>query len=258
MRLVLDSHPEIAIGEESGFMRAVQAMRSIPNWRFGEDWYERFGLADEEMNARIREFFSSIFGEFAEKQGKRRWGEKTPFHRWHMEAMAEIFPDAQFVAVVRHPAPVALSLTGWGYEWDQAVDDWRRSYLHITKTGAKLQEERYRLIRYEDLVVEPRATLGELLEFLGEPWSDAVLRHDEVQKGKSASDVTTGGTKVSDPVDAGRVDMWRQRVDHEQLRSIEDSVGALMRRFGYTLESGTPLEALDDQLAHGRARVTNR
>ncbi len=34
-RLILDSHPNISISEETGFMGALTATKRIPNWQHG-------------------------------------------------------------------------------------------------------------------------------------------------------------------------------------------------------------------------------
>ena len=110
LRLVLDSHERIAIGHETGFMGAVAATVQIPGWLHGKDWYLRLGWSREELDARIADFYGGIFGRYAEQQGKARWGDKTPFHTYHMTQMAHIFPTSVFVGIVRHPGAVATSL----------------------------------------------------------------------------------------------------------------------------------------------------
>jgi hypothetical protein len=51
LRLILDSHENIAIGEETGFMGALAANRVIPNWRYGKEWYGRLGWSEKEFDA---------------------------------------------------------------------------------------------------------------------------------------------------------------------------------------------------------------
>lgn len=54
LRLMLDSHEHISIGFESGFMIAVDTIKRLPNWNYGKDWYRRYGMEEEDLNARIR------------------------------------------------------------------------------------------------------------------------------------------------------------------------------------------------------------
>ena len=132
LRLVVDSHPRIAIPQETGFMRAARAHRFIPFWVFGATWFERLGWSEQELDEHMRGFYEVMFGRFAKDQGKVRWGEKTPWHVWHIDAMAAMFPDAAFVAIVRHPGGnVASNMTRFDYTL-------RRRPATTTATTARL------------------------------------------------------------------------------------------------------------------------
>jgi hypothetical protein len=63
----------------------------------------------------------------------------------------------------------------------KAVRKWPWYVRAARAAGARLSAEgRYYEVRYEDLVTDPETTLHKLLDFLGEPWDDAVLQHDRV------------------------------------------------------------------------------
>lgn len=120
LRLILDSHENIAIGPETGFMGAVAATKAIPGWTYGKDWYRRLDWTEAELDERLRLVYSGMFQRYAASQGARRWGDKTPFHTGHAAAMAQVFPDAVFVGIVRHPGAVAVSL---GKKFHYAFED---------------------------------------------------------------------------------------------------------------------------------------
>lgn len=159
MRLILDSHDHIAIGFETGFMRAVQSIKEIPDWKYGKEWYRRYGMDEADINRRINEFYSGIFGDYARAQGKVRWGEKTPLNLRHMAEMAEIFPDAKFIGMVRHVGAVVASMLRWNNTFEGAVDYWVTGNTRLHSAAGGLGPERFLLCRYEDLVADPRSTL---------------------------------------------------------------------------------------------------
>src|SRR4029453_1998022 len=172
-RLILDAHPNISISEETGFMGGLTAAKHIPTWARGRGWFERLGFSEQEFDARLREFYGGMFERYARSQGKRRWGEKTPFHSRHIAEMATVFPDAVFVGIVRHPGAVVHSLVDkFHYEVSDAVTYWNSTNKEILRRGLELADDRFALLRYEDLVEHPEETLRELVDFLGEPWSD--------------------------------------------------------------------------------------
>lgn len=232
LRLILDSHPNIAIGPESGFMGAVLATKEIPGWKFGKGWYERFGWSEEELDERLREFYDGIFRRYASGQGKQRWGDKTPFHTAHMKATARVFPDSVFVGIVRHPGAVAASLRKkFHYTFADALAYWSVTNRDMLRAGAELGD-RFVLCRYEDVVLEGEPTLRGLLGFLGEPWSPDVLEHHRVQREKGAPRLSDGGTITREPIDSARALRWVDSTTSED-RSALSQTAALAGLLGY-------------------------
>jgi Sulfotransferase family len=232
LRLILDSHPDIAVGAETGFMGAVMGAKAIPSWKHGTDWYQRIDWTEDEFDERLREFYGGMFERYASAQGKRRWGEKTPFHTEHMAAMARLFPDSVFVGIVRHPGAVAASLRkNFHYTFAEALAYWNATNLHMIRAATTLGT-RFAALRYEELVTSGEPVLRELMDFLDEPWTPALLEHHRVQRSKGAPRVADGSTITSHPIDASRATHWAAHAtaqDYDALRSIAD----LARFFGY-------------------------
>jgi hypothetical protein len=237
LRLILDSHPRIAIGAETGFMGALLANRRIPGWKHGGEWFGRIGWSQEEMDARLREFYTGMFERHARSQGKARWGDKTPFHTSHMEEMGQLFPDATFVGIVRHPGAVAASLhRSFHYAFDEAVAYWCDVNRQMLVAAGKLGD-RYTLCRYEDLVSDTEGVLREVMTSLGEEFDVALLRHHQVQRAQGAPKLTDGSTSSRDPIDARRAERWSDEITDSQRKELTVA-GPLGAVFGYT-ESGT-------------------
>lgn len=245
LRLILDSHPRIAIGAETGFMGGMLAAKTIPHWSYGQDWYHRLGWADDEFDARLRDFYTGLFERYAAEQGKPRWGEKTPFHTLHMEAMARLFPSAMFVGIVRHPGAVAASLRKrFHYTFSDALDYWRATNLAMIR-AVDTAPDRFALCRYEDLVRDAEPVLHELMTYLGEPWSDNLLSHHEVQQAKGAPRVVDGSTSTRDAIDSSRADDWIREAG-EAERAALAGCAPLAGFFGYAPTDPTVLVPLGD------------
>lgn len=241
LRLVLDSHPAIAIGAETGFMGALLAAKAIPNWRYGAEWYRRLGWTEAELDERLRHFYAGMFGRYAESQGKRRWGDKTPFHTTHMTQMAAIFPDAVFVGIVRHPGAVAASMhKSFNYTFGDSLSYWASTNLDMVRAGAELGD-RFVACRYEDLVDEVEPTLRELVDWLGEPWFPGLLEHHRVQRGKGAPRIVDGATSTRDPIDARRAGSWMQTMTPDDGLALS-RVSELAAFFGFDPSGRSPLD----------------
>jgi hypothetical protein len=239
---MLDSHPRIAVPPETGFMRAVSATKRIPDWQFGEGWYERLGWSEAELDQRLRCFYDEMFRRHAVQQGKARWGEKTPFHTAHMDQMGQVFPDAVFVGIVRHPGAVASSLhRRFHYGFAEAVAYWADTNRDLLRSGIALGD-RFALCRYEDLVQDGEPVLRRILDFLGEPWAPEVTEHHRVQREKGAPRSAEGSTITSEPVDPSRAGAWSATVDAEERAELR-GIATLAAFLGYDtepVESGTP------------------
>jgi hypothetical protein len=239
LRLILDSHPAIAIGAETGFMGAVAATQCIPDWKHGKDWYRRIEWTQDEFNGRIREFYQDLFSRYASRHGKRRWGDKTPFHTAHMLNMAAVFPDAVFVGVVRHPAAVAASLQAkFHYTFLDALSYWQSTNLEMIRAATTLGDK-FLLCRYEDLVTDTKRVLEELFTCLGEEWAPEVLEHQRVQRGKGAPKIADGFTITQDPIDRNRAVHWNKRLRDADRAGLA-RVAPLTAYFGY--QSNDPLD----------------
>jgi hypothetical protein len=149
-----------------------------------------------------------------------------------MAAMAEVFSDAVFVGIVRHAGAVAASLRkNFNYTFADALAYWSATNVQMVR-GAASVGDRFMLCRYEDLVLNTDPVLREMIDWLGEPWSDDVLRHHDVQRGKGAPRAAVGATSTRDPVDPARASQWASTLssaDREALGALKHELGF----FGY-------------------------
>ena len=242
LRLVLDSHDHIGIPPETGFMRGYGALRFTPFKWSGGDWTGRLGWSEEEVDALARDFYDRLFMRYAEQHGKRRWGEKTPLHTWHVDDMARVFPDAQFIGVVRHPfGTIASNMTRFKSKLARATWQWAQPAKELVRQADRLPG-RFVIVRYEELVRQPEPVLRELLEWLGEPWSPAVLEHHAVQGGRGGPSRVEGRSRADDPIDETRVAKWTTAMLEEHRDWLSERVGPLAGFFGYALDDPQALE----------------
>jgi hypothetical protein len=243
MRLVLDSHEHIGIPPETGFMRGYSALRFTPFKHSGRDWTGRLGWSEEEFDALAREFYDRLFTRYTERHGKRRWGEKTPLHTWHVADMAKLFPDAQFVGVIRHPyGSISSNMRRFKSRLGRASWQWIESAKEVASQASRWPD-RFVIVRYEDLVGRPEPVLRELLEWLGEPWSPAVLEHHEVH-GQRGEGRVEGRSRADDPIDESRVAKWKTAMPEEHRRWLSARVERLAAFYGYDLDDPSALAPL--------------
>jgi hypothetical protein len=236
LRLILDSHENIAIARETGFMRAYNAHQFIPFKWSGRNWAKRLGWSRRELDEELGRFYDRIFMRNVERQGKQRWGDKTPYHTWHIDDMARVFPESVFVAIVRHPgACVSSNMTRWRHGVRQATFHYARYNREIARQAARLGD-RFAVLRYEDLVLRPEELLHELLEWLGEPWSRSVLEHHSVQGARGGRLQVEGRSRVDEPIDVSRIAKWTRTMTEPQRAVLRRRLGELGAFFGYDVD----------------------
>src|SRR3954453_14270489 len=196
LRLMLDSHPNIGIPHETGFMRGYNAHRFLPFKWSGRGWARRLGWSDEELDAELAAFYDRLFQRYLERHGKQRWGEKTPLHTWHAADMRRLFPDAVFVVMLRHPgASVASNAKRFHDPFERFVLHYGRYTRELVRIAATYPR-RVVVVRYEDLVLQPERTMHQLWKGLREPWSEDVLAHHVVHAQRGGRKVVEGKTHV--------------------------------------------------------------
>jgi hypothetical protein len=177
VRVMLDSHPNISCGPKTRFLvGVVDAVigKQLPKY------LDRFGFPESYWWERVAELFDRVHSDYAARRGKRRWADKTGTYAMHIDVLNKLFPDCQVVHVVRDGRDVVAShRQRFGYVAAvKAARKWP-VYVRTARSAARrLEPGRYHEVRYEELVTDTEATMRKLLDFLGEPWDDAVLDYN--------------------------------------------------------------------------------
>jgi hypothetical protein len=179
-------------------------------------------------------------------------GEKTPDHIYGLGMLAEWFPQARFIHTFRDPRAIYASRivrSEAGTRGMKArlpgvparlldpilapieVLETSRVWLDAARLHhrhAAALAERYRLVRFEDLVTEPEATLRGVCDFIGIPFDPGLLEETVVVGSSFEQD-----RHAAAGFDRSSVDRWRSRV-HPLVRRWFGMVGRReLRRFGY-------------------------
>ncbi|MGO9344627.1 MAG: sulfotransferase family protein [Acidimicrobiales bacterium] len=177
LRQLLDSHPRISAGPEDPVLYNMSLL-DHDGWR---TTLGKYGFTEDEWLSKMKAIFEELHCRYAASQGKTRWAEKCPENSRIVGFLDRLYPNCQVVHIVRNPRDVIASNREkfgkkkgafYGRRWVQYV---RSAELG----GAQLGCDRFRTIRYEDLVKNPEEVLRDLIEWLGEAWSPDVLRFRE-------------------------------------------------------------------------------
>jgi len=256
---MLSAHPRIAIPPETRFVMAAydrrrewgdlrrpDRRRALAHWitQSKQTKFADLGLEEAEVVAEVvagpptvGSAVGIVLRAYARRFGKPRWGDKRPKYHQEVAALLRMFPDAQFVQVVRDGRDCVASLKRmpWfkgtsltaTHMWAYAVDagrHWSRAL-----PGGSVHE-----MRYERLVHDPRSELGALCDFLGEDFAEEMLAPQELAPvAVPARKVWHAG--LSGEVSTGRVGAWAEGLDAAELGLMEVVNRRRLRRYGYAL-----------------------
>jgi hypothetical protein len=235
LRLVLDSHPAVACGPETRFLESMTRI-------VGDDWprLARYGCDKSEWLAGIAAWYGGLQDEYAQRRGKVRWADKTPRYALIMDFLDQLFPDAQFIHIIRDPRDVVLShRKRFGYvSAVKAVRKWPVYVATARASGQRLGPQRYLEVRYEDLVADNSKELRRVFEFIDEPWDPIVLDYDQLphdvpDKYQAFSEERRSGSGSSGAIYANRAGAHRRElgISLRVLTRVVD--GPAMREWGY-------------------------
>ncbi len=188
LRALLNAHPNIYITQEAGFFLWLPRLRRAET---AEAWlrgYRRTAagalLGALPVQARpgaprseAVEVVTALMQAKAARFGRRRFGDKTPMHITRLDAIFAAYPDAKVVHVARHPVPTVVSMMEMPWASNSALLN--ALMVRVAADAVRPFTEHIFELRLEALLEAPREVLGRVLDFVGEPWDEAVLHHSE-------------------------------------------------------------------------------
>jgi Sulfotransferase family len=267
LRLMLDAHPQLAIPGETHFIvpmiraswRRARSPDELATQIVASERWGDFHLDENELRARLRaldpfncaDAVREFFRLYAEKQGKQRWGDKTPGYVRSMRVVQKVFPEARFIHIIRDGRDVALSLVprSWGPStFAEAADNWRRRIEAARRQQPHLNH--YIEVHYEDLVSDTGGVLRRVAEFIELDFDPAMVRYHEragerlAEKARdlrkpwgtiSAASRIESHALAERPPQADRVARWRTEMSEADRRAYEAIAGDTLVAAGYGL-----------------------
>jgi hypothetical protein len=253
LRDLLRSHPGVTIAPESHFIPRFYRAYGDPSsdeeaWRIARSILKtpRVGLwqiaAQPSDFAGCRSFSqvtSRLFEIWARKEGRPRWGDKTPHYVGEIPLLIELFPDAQVIHIIRDGRDVALSWLRTQFEPRNlytAARMWKEMVTKGRRDGAVLSGHCYMELRYETLLAEPEATMREVCEFLNEPWDPAVLSPSSIDAKFVPGNRAIAGAVLQGDIVRDNAGKWRAGMSLSQRSLFESVAGDLLRELDYPVE----------------------
>jgi Sulfotransferase family len=258
LRLMLSAHSRISISSEGAYIyhlrstlrsygdlsdpRQLKALHeellplletekflSIPSFDQLLGWVARFGTDLQS----IITFYGTWEARAAGKERLTWWGDNAPYHVYHVPFFNYLFPTSKLILVIRDPRDVyASSKAALDYDVHTAIGAWEKALLDGVLAKSYLGSERVRQIKYEDLVMAPRARLQDLCAFLGVEYEEAMSIYHNSDAAKAVAKLDHHKNLLR-PVFDSSVGRYRQILTQEEIATIHRRLYSPMTCLGY-------------------------
>lgn len=187
------------------------------NYKVDMDWDRIAGHAGS-----FAEIVKGVLVQIAEQTGKHRIGSKYPVFGRYLDLLNDLFPDCKVIHVVRDGRDCALShqRMTWGHQNTYSAAIHWRAYMETSRRSAGIMQDRYLEIRYEDLLLQPEATMRTLEHFIA-----GTLEHG----------ITQRFLEDSKSLKTDRTGHWRQAMPARAQAIFESVAGDTLEHYGYPL-----------------------
>lgn len=164
--------------------------------------------------------------------------DKLPLHTISLPLIARLFPQASVIFAVRDPRDVCLSCFMQRFEPNTAMNHFldlnttASYYVAVMELGLDSLEElpiRACMVRYEDLVTDPRRVLRKVVSFLNLDWDASVLDYRERIEGSVID--TPSYRQVAQPLYRSSMGRWRRYT--KELGPVLPMLEPVAKRLGY-------------------------
>lgn len=262
LNLMLNQHPDIFLPSEQYFLGNTIIKFQLYNWMIwrdlgkilagellpglGSHWWEQdmqdvyaeIVLTPSEKVS-LEKMVYMIYSRYAEKLGRNFsvWGDSTNTNIYYAKEIFSLYPQSKYVFLLRDARDVVASYKKGGADhfarlfdpkesakyWFESV----RCYNWLLGKGAQLH-----LVKYEQLVEDPKTVLNGLMDYLGLDFYEGILKFNErVPTDKFY--LPPQHQNLKNPLNNRSIGKWKDVLDEKDLKTIMPIVGDDLRRFGY-------------------------
>ncbi|XP_045172353.2 protein-tyrosine sulfotransferase 1-like [Mercenaria mercenaria] len=259
MRAMLDAHPDVRCGEETHVIPLLLGMRK--NWKEPErrKLFLEAGIDDNVIQSALSAFILEIIALHGE--GAKYLCNKDPLTHLHSVYLKKVFPNAKFIYMIRDGRATVhslisrkVSVSGFDLrDYRQCLSKWSLHSEVMYTQCLQVGQDSCLPVYYEQLILHPEIWLKRIIKFLGIPWNESVLHHEDfVEKpgGIAVSKREASTDQIIKPVNLEALNKWVGHIPEDVVTDMA-KIAPMLSTFGYNPNSNPP--------NYGKAdpRVTN-
>lgn len=266
-RIMLDSHPNIVVPPECGFiewlfekykdwkltegfepfLNDLFETRKFETWKFDKDFLRI------ELNKSLPNTYQNLCGEVYMAYGKYmnsdpiKWGDKNNYFIHKLKKLDEIFPYAKYIHIIRDGRDVAVSYRQVNSAAikskykptlpntiKEIALEWKRN-VNIIQEFLSNKEDNSLIIKYENLLNNPSKTLNNVTEFLNIRYDDKMLKYYQRNKKLVIEPELTieWKKKTLEKPDTTRISRYKNEMAPYEIEKFEELTDPILKKYGY-------------------------
>ncbi len=268
---MVSSHSKISIPPESGFLvwwyakykgwtkadsaneakvnayiTDLKTSKKIETWNL--DYAKIKESMKDNLPATYAELSSLVYAAYALGRNKNIsiWGDKNNYYIAHLKEVAEIYPDAYFIHIVRDGRDVACSYlniatldTASPYkpklpdEIVHIAQEWSDNNLKIHHFLKQLNPAQSLQIKYEDLIETPEHGLQAICKFLHLPYEETMMNFHQTEKEPEA--FIDWKKKTAEKPDPTNKNIYLSFLPQEDIALFNKTASEVLNLYGYSV-----------------------
>lgn len=204
-------------------------------WEIRPDRTEVF-LKAKERN--LLNVYFEVYNQYLGYTGRKRWACKSTFMIEHVEQIRRYYPRASFIYMVRDGRDVAVSAKSSifnNYHVFYSAQRWKREQEMGLSWLSVLPPDRIMLLKYEDLISDPRSMTKAMCEFLGEEFEEGMLEYHRSAEARKSGGLSVSWENTCRPVMRGNSGKFLRHLEAKEIRLFEAIACDELQRLGYPL-----------------------
>jgi tetratricopeptide (TPR) repeat protein len=200
--------------------------------------YDLHNLDANDIQRLRQRYWELVEGMLCAIGDDRRLLDKLPLNLIDIGLIYRIFPDAKVIVVLRDPRDCCLSCFMQPFQPNQAMvnflslDQSARFYAAVMDLWLQYRavlKLDFIEVRYEDMVFDLETQARRLLDFMGEPWDDGVLKYYE--RAGTRNITTPSYSAVASPIYHRSANRWKNYEAY--FENLDDQLQRFVKEFGY-------------------------
>lgn len=256
LRFLLGQHPQLSDLPETPWLTGGYANASLRqlhealiNEKYGP--CKLLGLAESDVDRLICDLSDGLFMEIGKELGKdESLVIKTPDDADNPEYLAMLFPNAQYIHIIRDGRDVALSTIekfakgtdkrmfpgGYGeINFYNSLNRWVSFEKKIEDFLAQQPSDKCHHVTYEDLARAPEQQMNSIFEYLGLVHFDSAKYYERDKSKLPAFEAGSCDVNARQNVDVNSVGRWEMLMSNSVCEYIDQEFGDFLLERGYEL-----------------------